>query len=99
MYLHLMNSTGIVSNRDTDFREDAETPLSEVMTTDLIVAQEPCTLAEANLILRESKKGYVWPDVSAQEIMNQWKGCIPFVSSRARALGCNHEPYLTDDAV
>lgn len=57
--MRLVYSTGIVSNRDTDFREDADTPLSEVMTTDLIVAQEPCTLAEANLILRESKKGYV----------------------------------------
>ena len=27
------------------------------MTTDLVVGREPCTLMEANLILRESKKG------------------------------------------
>ena len=31
--------------------------VAEVMTTNLVVAQHPCTLAEANLILRESKKG------------------------------------------
>ena len=48
---------GIVSNRDIDFLQDRTRRLSEVMTTDLVVAQEPCTLAEANLILRESKKG------------------------------------------
>lgn len=48
---------GFVSNRDVDFLEDRSRPLSEVMTTDLVVAQEPCTLSEANLILRESKKG------------------------------------------
>lgn len=48
---------GMVTNRDVDFREDMTTPLSEVMTTDLVVAEEPCTLLEANLILRESKKG------------------------------------------
>lgn len=48
---------GIVSNRDIDFLQDRTRSLAEVMTTDLVVAQEPCTLAEANLILRESKKG------------------------------------------
>jgi len=48
---------GIVTNRDVDFREDLDTPLSEVMTTDLVVAQEGVSLAGANLILRESKKG------------------------------------------
>jgi len=48
---------GFVSNRDVDFLEDRSRKLSEVMTTDLIVAQERCTLSEANLILRESKKG------------------------------------------
>lgn len=48
---------GFVSNRDVDFLVDRTRPLSEVMTTDLVVAQEPCTLAEANQILRESKKG------------------------------------------
>ena len=48
---------GIVSNRDIDFLQDRSRPLVQIMTTDLVVAQEPCTLAEANLILRESKKG------------------------------------------
>lgn len=48
---------GFVSNRDVDFLEDRSRKLSEVMTTDLVVAQERCTLTEANLILRESKKG------------------------------------------
>lgn len=44
-----------------DFREDLDTLVSDVMSTDLVVAEEPCTLAEANLILRESKKGCVRP--------------------------------------
>uniref|UniRef100_A0A7S2WDK7 Inosine-5'-monophosphate dehydrogenase n=1 Tax=Mucochytrium quahogii TaxID=96639 RepID=A0A7S2WDK7_9STRA len=48
---------GFVSNRDVDFLEDRSRPLAEVMTTDLVVGQERCTLSEANLILRESKKG------------------------------------------
>jgi len=48
---------GFVSNRDVDFLEDRSRKLSEVMTRDLVVGTERCTLTEANLILRESKKG------------------------------------------
>jgi len=47
---------GIVTNRDVQFR-DSSTPLSEVMTTDLITAPEGVTLLDANAILRDSKKG------------------------------------------
>jgi IMP dehydrogenase len=55
-----VGSAGIVTDRDVDFREDLDTLVSDVMSTDLVVAEEPCTLAEANLILRESKKGYAF---------------------------------------
>jgi IMP dehydrogenase len=48
---------GIVTNRDVDFLQDRSQHLYEVMTTDLVVAHEGCTLEEANQILRESKKG------------------------------------------
>ncbi len=48
---------GIVTNRDTDFIQDRNIPLREVMTTDLIVGREGCSLEEANQILKESKKG------------------------------------------
>lgn len=48
---------GIVTNRDIDFVQDREKLLSEVMTTDLIVATEGVSLEEANRILKESKKG------------------------------------------
>ena len=47
---------GIVTNRDIQFR-DPSTPLSEVMTTDLVTASEGITLEKANTILRDSKKG------------------------------------------
>ena len=47
---------GIVTSRDIQFR-DPLTPLSQVMTTDLVTAQQGITLAEANDILRDSKKG------------------------------------------
>ncbi|KAG5638399.1 hypothetical protein H0H81_000176 [Sphagnurus paluster] len=47
---------GIVTARDIQFR-DAQTPLSDVMTTDLVTAQQGITLREANDILRDSKKG------------------------------------------
>jgi IMP dehydrogenase len=48
---------GIVTNRDIDFEADRSRPLREVMTTNLVTAPHGITLAEANRILRESKKG------------------------------------------
>ena len=47
---------GIVTSRDIQFR-DHITPLSQIMTTDLVTAQQGITLTEANDILRDSKKG------------------------------------------
>ncbi|PCH41776.1 IMP dehydrogenase [Wolfiporia cocos MD-104 SS10] len=55
---------GIVTNRDIQFRSPS-TPLSEVMTTELVTAPEGVTLEEANDILRDSKKGKL-PIVDAQ---------------------------------
>ncbi len=48
---------GIVTKRDMDFISDRSTLIKDVMTTDVVVAHEPCTLEEANQILKESKKG------------------------------------------
>lgn len=48
---------GIVTSRDVDFLQDRTQPLSDVMTTDLVVGPEGCSLEEANQILRNSKKG------------------------------------------
>jgi len=48
---------GIVTTRDVDFIKDRSTPVKDVMTTDLVVGHEGCTLEEANDILRKSKKG------------------------------------------
>ena len=47
---------GIVTSRDVQF-QDLKTPLSELMTTNLVTASEGVTLAEANTLLRDSKKG------------------------------------------
>lgn len=47
---------GIVTSRDVQF-ESPETSLHEVMTTSLVTAPLGVTLAEANQILRSSKKG------------------------------------------
>jgi len=48
---------GIVTNRDIDFETDRSKKLSEIMTTDLLTAKKGVSLAKANDILKESKKG------------------------------------------
>ncbi len=48
---------GIVTNRDIDFEKDRSRPLSEVMTTDLITANEGVTLHQANQILKQVQEG------------------------------------------
>jgi len=52
---------GLVSNRDTDFITDRTQPLSAVMTPldKLVVGKFPIAIAEANEILKSSKKGYL----------------------------------------
>jgi len=48
---------GIVTTRDIDFVKDRNTLLKDVMTTDMVVGNDGCSLEEANEILRKSKKG------------------------------------------
>ncbi|KOS19591.1 Inosine-5'-monophosphate dehydrogenase [Escovopsis weberi] len=48
---------GIVTNRDIQFEDDHGIPVTDVMNTDLITATDGVTLAEANKILAQSKKG------------------------------------------
>jgi len=48
---------GIVTNRDIDFVAELDTPVSEVMTTELITATEGATLSEANALLKSKKLG------------------------------------------
>ncbi|CAI4219323.1 unnamed protein product [Parascedosporium putredinis] len=48
---------GIVTNRDIQFETDLDQPVENVMVTDLVTAQSGITLAEANQILKASKKG------------------------------------------
>lgn len=48
---------GIVTNRDIDFEKDRSRKLGEVMTTEVLTAEEGISLSGANKILRASKKG------------------------------------------
>jgi IMP dehydrogenase len=52
---------GIVSNRDTDFLENRQMPLENVMTpvSDMVIGRQGITITEANRLLKESKKGYL----------------------------------------
>lgn len=54
-----MNSklVGIVTKRDVEFIRNHDTPLGDIMTTELMTATEGCSLELAYAILRESKKG------------------------------------------
>ncbi|KAI7282233.1 Inosine-5'-monophosphate [Hortaea werneckii] len=48
---------GIVTPRDTQFHSNASSPVTEIMSKDLVTAKEGISLNEANTILSKSKKG------------------------------------------
>ena len=48
---------GIITNRDIDFETDVTKKVFDIMTTDVIVADELVSLEEANELLKKSKKG------------------------------------------
>ncbi|KAI9848578.1 MAG: inosine-5'-monophosphate dehydrogenase [Sclerophora amabilis] len=49
--------TGMITTRDIQFHPSPHDPVTAVMSTDLITAPSGTTLAEANSVLRKSKKG------------------------------------------
>ena len=48
---------GMVTSRDIQFYHELDDPVTAIMTTDLVTAPAGTTLAEANEVLRSSKKG------------------------------------------
>lgn len=48
---------GIITSRDIQFHEDDKSPVSEVMTRDLVVGKKGISLTDGNELLRSSKKG------------------------------------------
>ncbi|KAF2862875.1 inosine-5'-monophosphate dehydrogenase-like protein [Piedraia hortae CBS 480.64] len=48
---------GIITDRDTQFHSNPDSPITDVMSIDLVSAKEGVSLQEANEILRLSKKG------------------------------------------
>ncbi|KLJ05709.1 inosine-5'-monophosphate dehydrogenase [Blastomyces silverae] len=53
----LSKLVGMITSRDIQFHTVGEDPVTAVMTTDLVTAPSGTTLAEANEVLRSSKKG------------------------------------------
>ena len=56
---------GIITSHDIQFHEDNKSPVSEVMTKDLVVGKKGISLADGNELLRSSKKGKL-PIVDAE---------------------------------
>ncbi|KAJ5103359.1 Cystathionine beta-synthase core [Penicillium argentinense] len=48
---------GMVTSRDIQFHKNLDDPVTAIMATDLVTAPAGTTLAEANEVLRQSKKG------------------------------------------
>ena len=48
---------GIITTLDIQFHHDSDAPVTDVMSKDLVTAPAGVTLAEANDVLRQSKKG------------------------------------------
>jgi len=59
---------GIVTNRDIDFERNRGKKIKDVMSSDLIVAEEGVSLVKANEILKSSKKGKL-PIVDANGLL------------------------------
>ncbi|PGG95996.1 inosine-5'-monophosphate dehydrogenase [Blastomyces parvus] len=53
----LSKLVGMITSRDIQFHPTGDDPVTAVMTTDLVTAPSGTTLAEANEVLRSSKKG------------------------------------------
>ncbi|KAK2744630.1 inosine-5'-monophosphate dehydrogenase [Myotisia sp. PD_48] len=56
---------GMITSRDIQFHPELNDPVTAVMSTDLVTAPAGTTLAEANEVLRSSKKGKL-PIIDAQ---------------------------------
>ncbi|KAJ5312021.1 hypothetical protein PENANT_c022G04384 [Penicillium antarcticum] len=78
---------GIVTSRDIQFHQTPEDTVTAVMATDLVTAPAGTTLAEANEVLRSSKKGKL-PIVDKD-------GCLVSLLSRSDLMKNIHYPLAS----
>ncbi|CAO3591682.1 unnamed protein product [Absidia cylindrospora] len=78
---------GIVTARDIQFHNDDSSSLESIMTKDLVVAKKGITLADANRILFDSKKGKL-PIVDAE-------GCLVSLLARSNLLKNQNYPLAS----